>query len=479
MSDTDLLFTPATKAAALIHSKKLSPVEYVDTVLKAIDAAQPKLNCFRVVMAEEARRDAREAEAKVMRGEPLGPLHGVPIGIKDLVDVKGVPTRHGSAIFADNPPAAADDILVKRLRDAGAIILGKATSPEFGVKGLTDGPEFGITRNPWNLDRTPGGSSGGGAAAVAAGLGPLSLGTDGAGSVRGPASCSGLVGLKPTLGVVPADTSRDTFGNNVYAGPLARTIADAAVMHDVIRGPSAKDPWTLGGAQQHPLSPNLMGEDLSGVRIGYIELCANPRIAADVRGNTRAALAAWQQMGAEIEEVTEKIDWIEYEGRVLYQANFAVFCAQYLPKWQNQMDPVTLAFVERGAKFTLADFRNAQFARTALFRKIQALLERYDFLVTPTNSRTALDVTHDAANDEVVVDGVKCGITRQGWTSYQYPFNLTGHPALAVPSGFGSDHLPTSVQIVGRWSHETDVLRLGALLEAARPWAQHRPEKFL
>jgi aspartyl-tRNA(Asn)/glutamyl-tRNA(Gln) amidotransferase subunit A len=478
MSDTDLLFTPAVKAAALIRSKKLSPVEYVDAVLKAIERAQPKLNCFRVVMADEARRDAKAAEEAVMRGETLGPLHGVPVSIKDLVDVKGVPTRHGSAIFADNPPAAADDILVRRLRAAGAIILGKATSPEFGVKGLTDGPEFGITRNPWNLERTPGGSSGGGAAAVAAGLGPLSLGTDGAGSVRGPASCSGLVGLKPTLGVVPADTTRDAFGNNVYAGPLSRTIADAAAMHDVIRGPSARDPWTLGGAGQHPLSPNLMGEDLSGVRIGYIELCANPRIAADVRANTRAALAAWQAMGAEVEEVTEVIDWIEYEGRVLYQANFAVFCAEYVPKWQNQMDPVTLAFMERGARFTLADFRTAQYARTALFRKIQALLERYDFLVTPTNSRTALEVTHDAANDEVVVDGVKCGITRQGWTSYQYPFNLTGHPALAVPSGFGADHMPTSVQIVGRWGCETDVLRLGALLEAARPWAQHRPEKF-
>ena len=269
--------------------------------------------------------------------------------------------------------------------------------------------------------------------------------------------------------------TRDAFGNNVYAGPLARTITDAAIMHSVLVGPSDKDPWTLAGGGQRPLSPKLSGEDLSGVRIGYIELTANPRIAADVRANTRSALAAWQEMGAAVEEVTEKIDWIEYEGRVLYQANFAVFCAQYLPKWQNQMDPVTLAFMERGAKFTLADFRNAQFARTALFRKIQSLLERYDFLVTPTNSRTALDVGHDAANDEVVVDGVKCGITRQGWTSYQYPFNLTGHPALALPSGFGSDGLPTSVQIVGKWGAETDVLRLGALLERARPWAQHRP----
>jgi aspartyl-tRNA(Asn)/glutamyl-tRNA(Gln) amidotransferase subunit A len=474
MSDTDLLFTPAAKAAALIRDRKLSPVEYVDVVLKAIDRAQPKLNCFRVVMAEEARRDAKKAEEAVTRGEKLGPLHGIPVSIKDLVDVKGVHTRHGSAIFEDNV-AQADDVLVQRLRAAGAIVVGKATTPEFGVKGLTDGPSFGITRNPWNLDRTPGGSSGGGAAAVAAGLGPISLGTDGAGSIRGPASCSGLVGLKPTLGAVPADTTRDAFGNNVFAGPLSRTITDAAIMHSVLVGPSDKDPWSLSGPSQQPLSPKLAGRDLSGVRIGYIELTANPRIAADVRTNTRASLAAWEAMGAVVEEVTEKIDWIEYEGRVLYQANFAVFCAQYLPKWQNQMDPVTLAFMERGAKFTLADFRNAQFARTALFRKIQSLLARYDFLVTPTNARTALDVTHDAANDEVIIDGVKCGITRQGWTSYQYPFNLTGHPALALPSGFGADGLPTSVQIVGKWGAETDVLRLGALLEDAQPWAQNRP----
>jgi aspartyl-tRNA(Asn)/glutamyl-tRNA(Gln) amidotransferase subunit A len=474
MSDTDLLFTPAAKAAALIRDRKLSPVEYVDVVLKAIDLAQPKLNCFREVMAEEARRDAKKAEEAVTRGEKLGPLHGIPVSIKDLVDVKGVHTRHGSAIFEDNI-AQADDVLVQRLRAAGAIVIGKATTPEFGVKGLTDGPSFGITRNPWNLDRTPGGSSGGGAAAVAAGLGPISLGTDGAGSIRGPASCSGLVGLKPTLGAVPADTTRDAFGNNVFAGPLSRTITDAAIMHSVLVGPSDKDPWSLSGPSQQPLSPKLAGRDLSGVRIGYIELTANPRIAADVRTNTRASLAAWEAMGAVVEEITEKIDWIEYEGRVLYQANFAVFCAQYLPKWQNQMDPVTLAFMDRGAKFTLADFRNAQFARTALFRKIQSLLARYDFLVTPTNARTALDVTHDAANDEVIIDGVKCGITRQGWTSYQYPFNLTGHPALALPSGFGADGLPTSVQIVGRWGAETDVLRLGALLENAQPWAQNRP----
>ncbi len=471
----DLLFMPAVTAAAQIRARKLSPVEYTDAVLAAAARAQPRLNCFATIMDDQARADAKAAEQAVMDGAPIGPLHGVPVHIKDLVNVAGVPTRNGSAIFADNPPAAADDVLVERLRAAGAIVIGKTTTPEFGVKGLTDGPSFGITRNPWNLDRTPGGSSGGCAAAVAAGVAPIGLGTDGAGSIRGPAACCGLVGLKATLGAVPNEAGRDAFGSNIYAGPLSRTIADAALMYSVLQGPDPRDPWSIGTHHPAALSPALLGQDLSGLRLGYIPRCANPLVAADVTANTQASLAAWAALGATIEEVTDTIDWIEYEGRVLYQANFAVFCTQFLPRWQNTMDPVTLAFMERGRGFTLADFRTAEYARTSLFRTIQALFTRYDFLVMPTMTRTALPVTHDAANDDIIIDGQRCGITRQGWTSPQYPFNLTGHPALAVPSGFGEDGLPTSMQIVGKWGAETDILRLGALLEQTRPWAQHRP----
>jgi aspartyl-tRNA(Asn)/glutamyl-tRNA(Gln) amidotransferase subunit A len=355
------------------------------------------------------------------------------------------------------------------------VIWAKTTTPEFGVKGLTDGPAFGVTRNPWDLSRTPGGSSGGAAAAVAAGVGPIGLGTDGAGSVRGPAACCGLVGHKPTLGLVPWQPGRDAFGNNVFAGPLSRGVADAAVVHAVLAGPSAKDPWSLGVEDRRSLSPALVGGDLSGITIGYVPRCANPRVAADVEANTRASLDALRSLGAEVEEVADPIDWIEYEGRILYQANFTTFCAPFLPRWQNGMDPVTLAFMQRGAGFSLTEFRNAQFARTRLWRAVQALLERYDALVMPTLTRTALPVGFDAANDEVEIDGQRCGITRQGWTSYLYPFNLTGHPALTVPSGFGADGLPTAVQVVGRWGADTDVFRLGAVLEQARPWARHRP----
>jgi len=348
------------------------------------------------------------------------------------------------------------------------------------VKALTDGPSFGITRNPWNPERTPGGAAGGAAAAAAAGLGPLALGTDGAGSIRGPAAACGLVGLKQTLGVVPREDPADALGNTTYAGPITRTVTDAAIMHAVLAGENApaslsKDPWSITPAPQGRLRPSLIGAKATGLRLGYFPRCANPLVAKDVTANTHTMLKALEELGAEVEEHTAPFDWAEPPGRVLYQAGIAVGMAKWIPQWQNQMDPVTLAFAERGKRFTLAEWREAEWARTTLFRAVQGLFSQYDLLVMPTMARTALPVTHDAANDQVMVDGVPTGITRQGWTAYQYPFNLTGHPALTIPSGFGTDGLPTALQIVGPWGSETDILRLGAMLEQARPWAQHRP----
>src|SRR5262245_45929618 len=231
----------ALTLARLIRSKEASPVEVVDAVLARIEALQPTVNAFITVTADEARDTARRAETAVIRGNRLGPLHGVPFSVKDLLFTAGVRTTMGSVMFADQVPAE-DAVPVRRLRDAGAILVGKTTTPEFGHKPLTDSPLFGVTRNPWNQSRTAAGSSGEAAAAVATGQGPLALGTDGGGSIRIPAACCGIVGLKPTLGRVPHVHQVDLFSTTSYIGPMARTVAEVSACLDVIVGFDPRDP---------------------------------------------------------------------------------------------------------------------------------------------------------------------------------------------------------------------------------------------
>jgi aspartyl-tRNA(Asn)/glutamyl-tRNA(Gln) amidotransferase subunit A len=463
MTDRDLLFMPATAAARLIRKRALSPVEYVDAVLAAIQRTQPTLNAYATVTADAARTQARAAEQAVIAGKELGPLHGIPINIKDLFATEGVRTAHGSAILADNIPSQ-DDILVTRLKGAGAIMVGKSTTPEFGHKGHTDGPSFGITRNPWNPVRTAGGSSGGAAVAVAAGLGPLGLGTDGAGSIRIPACACGVVGLKPTTGAVPYEQTSDSFFNYAAAGPLTRTIADAALMMDSLVGPSTLDPWSLGAPGNGALMPSLISEDLSGVRIGYLSGMSD--CSPDVAANTKASLAALAALGAEVEEAGTGMDWIAGSARLMYLANLNVYFGHHLEKWRDRMDPVLAEWIEAGSRATLVDFRKAQVARSRLYRGVQKLLESYDFLVTPTLPTTAI-----AAEAGKTVDA----LFNRGWNAFVYPFNQSGNPALSVPNGVGADGLPTGLQIVGRWWKDNDVLRLGAILERVRPWADRRP----
>ncbi len=463
MTDRDLLFLPATAAARLISKRALSPVEYVDAVLEAIERMQPTLNAYATVTADAARAQARVAEQAVMAGKELGPLHGIPINIKDLFATMGVRTAYGSAIHADNIPSQ-DDILVTRLKDAGAIMVGKSTTPEFGHKGHTDGPSFGITLNPWNPARTAGGSSGGAAVAVAAGLGPLGLGTDGAGSIRIPAGACGVVGLKPTTGAVPYEQTSDSFFNYAAAGPLTRTIADAALMMDSLVGPSTLDPWSLGVPGNGALMPSLISEDLSGVRIGYLSGMSD--CSSDVAANTNASLAALAALGAEVEDAGAGMDWIADSARLMYLANLNVYFGHHLEKWRDRMDPVLVEWIAAGSRATLVDFRKAQVARSRLYRGVQKLLESYDFLVTPTLPTTAI-----AAEAGKTVDA----LFNRGWNAFVYPFNQSGNPALSVPSGFGADGLPTGLQIVGRWWRDIDVLRLGAILERVRPWADRRP----
>lgn len=474
MSSSELLFMPAKTVASLIRRKTLSPVEYIDTVLAAIERLQPKLNCFVTVTGERAREAAKAAEQTVMAGGKLGPLHGVAVSIKDLIPTKGVRTTYGSVAFEDNV-ADRDDILVTRLRNAGAIMVGKSTTPEFGIKGTTEGPIFGVTRNPWNLAHTPGGSSGGAASAVAAGLAPLGLGSDGAGSTRIPAACCGLVGLKGTTGAVPYQEARDAFGNVIAAGPITRTVGDAVLMQSVMAGPDPMDPWTDTPPPFGRISPALLTQDLSGLRIGYLSHAATKTVAADVAANAKSCLEVLAGLGADVEEVTTEIDWMSDEQRVLYRCSIANNLGPVVERFGNRTDSVLRAYVTAGKKYDIAAYFRATAARTRLFRAVQGLFETYDFLVSPTLSRTALAADFNFAGDVVEIDGESVGPAQPNWTGFVYPFNLTGHPALTIPSGWAQDGLPTGFQIIGPRHGDIDILRLGALLEQARPWADRRP----
>src|SRR5437764_729932 len=300
----DLAYTSAAELAAMIARREASPVEIVDLVLARIEKTQPTLNAFITVCAEEARAAAKDAEAAVMRGETWGPLHGVPFAVKDLVNTKGVRTTFGSFALADNVPAA-DSPAVARLKTAGAILVGKTTTPEFGHKCFTEAPLFGRTANPWDLSRTCGGSSGGAAAAVAAGLGPIGIGTDGGGSSRIPAACCGVVGFKQTLGLVPHDLTPDGFGNQSHITPMSRTVMDTALMLRAMAGPDRCDPHSLGLATPDFVAAARPEGDLKGVRIAWRPLLGNTMLAGEVRAACEAALAVFEEMGAIVTPVED------------------------------------------------------------------------------------------------------------------------------------------------------------------------------
>lgn len=470
---SDLAFVPAAEVAAMVARRALSPVELVDSVLARIDAAQSTLNAFITVCADEARAAAREAEAALMRRDELGPLFGVPFAVKDLVNTAGVRTTFGSVALADNVPAA-DSVAVARLKAAGAILVGKTTTPEFGHKCFTDAPLFGRTANPWDRSRTCGGSSGGAAAAVAAGLGPIGVGTDGGGSSRIPAACCGVVGFKQTLGLVPHDLTPDGFGNQSHITPMTRTVADTALMLEAMAGPHPCDPHSLGLPVPEFAAAARAEGDLKGVRIAWRPLLGNAKLSAEVRAACEAALAAFGELGAAVEPVDDGFASTEPVWLVLTQSFWNARFRRYVPQFGNRMSDTLIRQMDRGAGHSAVALQQAMFERTRIFREIQGWFARHDLVATPTLSRTALAIDHDFFAP-IEIDGEATDTVRNAWYPYTLPFNLSGNPAVTLPCGFGADGLPIGLQLVAPHLGDARLLRAAALFEAARPWAQHRP----
>jgi len=459
----------AVTLAREIREKTISPVELMEAVLRRIEDLQPTVNAFITVTADEAREQARRAEAYVTRGFEIGPLHGVPFSVKDLLLTKGTITTMGSVLFADQVPAE-DAVAVRRMRVAGAILIGKTTTPEFGHKPLTDSPLFGVTRNPWNLERTPGGSSGGAAAAVATGQGPLALGTDGGGSIRIPASCCGIVGLKPTLGRVPHTQQTDLFSSTSYVGPMARTVADTAACFDAIVGFDAGDPYSR-------VEPEVDQVDVKvrGLKIGWMPKVGNQRVDAETLAACEAAVKHLEKAGAKVSTFEDDLAAFEPSFLVLLQAGLAARVRPHMEMFADRIVAKSLReTVERGAQWSGADYANALAQRTVVFRRVEALFARFDFLISPTIARPALDVDHDPYAP-VTIDGQDAGSIRGAWYPYLWPFNLSGHPAISLPCGWSSDGMPIGLQIVGPWNFDRRVLALAALLERERPCARPMP----
>jgi aspartyl-tRNA(Asn)/glutamyl-tRNA(Gln) amidotransferase subunit A len=469
---TDLCFTPALELAELIRRRVLSPVEITRAVLERVERLNPRLNAFVLVHAERALTEARAAEQAVMSGRPLGPLHGVPVSIKDNLWTVGERTTFGSRLMAEFVPPE-DAPSVAGLRAAGAIFVGRTNLPEFAWRGSTDNPLFGESRNPWDLMRTPGGSTGGGAAAVAAGLGPIALGSDGAGSIRIPASFCGLVGLKPTFGRVPMYPAAG--GNELVAHvcPLARTVRDAALMMNAIARHDPRDMFALPDDDVDYLT--ACGEPLVGarggksVRIAWSSDLGYAAVEPETRTIAEAAARAFSDIGLKVEEASPNLGDPSVILQALYGGAQAGAHAARAAEQKAQMDPELVRYAEASAGMSVIDHVRGVAARQKLVDTLRRFFERYDLLLTPTLGLPAFPLGI-VGPDEVAGRAV----THLGWTLC-YPFNYSGQPAVSVPAGWTTGSLPVGLQIVGRRLEDALVLRAAAAFEALRPWAARRP----
>ena len=471
MNPDDICFASATELAALIRAKKISPVEITDAVLARIERVNPKINAYCTMTAETAREEARRAEQAVMKardgGAGLPPLLGVPYSVKDLIITKGVRTMRGSKIYEHDVPAE-DAPIVARMKAAGGVMIGKTTTPEFGWKGMTDSPVTGVTRNPWNLDRTPGGSSGGASAQIAAGLAPLALGTDGGGSIRIPAGFAGIYGIKATFGRVPI-YPQGPFDQLSHAGPMTRTVADAALMLSVIAGPDPGDRTSLLDPPGD--YPAQLATGVKGLRIAWSPALGYAQVDPEVARVCAEAARGFSALGCSVDEVADPGFGDPTPVFIaLWKAGAAGLLGDLLTQWEAHIDPGLVEMVKSGLKLSALEYARAQVERHRYYDRVRRFFERYDLLLTPT-----LAVLPFKAGVPFPEKPAGNGVDWIMWTPFSYPFNLTGMPAATVPAGMSKDGLPVGLQLVAPRGHDLRVLQASAAFERARPWAQLRP----
>jgi aspartyl-tRNA(Asn)/glutamyl-tRNA(Gln) amidotransferase subunit A len=450
----DLAFSSATELVALFRAKKASPVEALDALLAQIDRHEKALNAFVLVDRDGAREAAAASEARWRAGSPQGLLDGVPVTIKDLLDVAGWPTRRGSTLTAATP-AASDAPATARLKEAGAVVIGKTTTPEHGWKGLGDSPLTGVTRNPWNRAHSPGGSSAGAAAALAAGMGALAVGTDGGGSIRIPCAFTGLPGIKATFGRVPA-WPLSTMGLLSNVGPMARTVEDLALMLTVIGGRDGRDPYALPPAGDW--REGLEG-GIEGLKVAFSPALGFAKVDPEIAALVAAAAKIVAELGAEVDEEDPGFADPAPAFDTLWRSGAARALRGLSAAERAKLDPGLAKVVEAGLRFSAVEYLEADSARSALGHHMAAFHARYDLLLTPAMPVAALPVERDGDDFDW-----------PAWTPFTYPFNMTRQPAAVVPCGLTKAGLPAAIQIVGPLYADALVLRAARAIERAYPF---------
>ncbi len=470
---SELWFKPAYELAQAIRSRQLSPVELMEACLQRIEQVNPLLNAFIAMRPEEALADARASADRIAGGEEAGPLAGLPFGVKELEDAEGFPSTHASVPYKDEYPER-DSVQVERMKNAGAILLGKTNSPEFGYTAFTKNLLFGVTRNPWNPERTPGGSSGGTSAAIASGMVPLATGSDGGGSVRIPACYTGCFGLKPSFGRIPKGPSVMLGWNDtsVY-GPITRTVRDAALFMDAVVGAHPADPDSL----PHPgySYVEVLERTPKGLRIAWSPTLGYATVQHDVMREVTQAVRVFEKLGHQIEEVDRVIDgdpgleWARVSGAETY--------ARIHDKIEGHREEFGRAFlrgVETMRHLTPEKYGRAQRARTKLINDLWHFFERYDVLLTPTLPTEAFGARGRWPKE---INGEKIKSPLQA-VVYTYPFNLSGHPAANVRAGLTDSGLPCGLQIVAPRHREDLILQLAYAYERERPWNDVWPREI-
>ncbi len=471
MTKDELAFVPALELRGMIASREVSPVEVTEVFLERIERLDGSLNAYLTVTPELALRSAREAESAVVRGDELGPLHGVPVSIKDLEMTAAVRTTSGSLLFKDRVPDV-DSAVVRRTLGAGAVMLGKTNTPEFGLLGHTMNRLGDHGRNPWNTERTPGGSSGGAGASLAAGLCTVASGSDGGGSIRIPSSYCGVYGIKPTQGRVPRVTGAPILPrvSNLFSqsGPMTRTVRDAALYLQVLAGRDAEDPGTLRAEPDDYMAAADRG--VSGLRIGWSADFGYATVDPEVASTCERAARVFEDMGCTVEEADVALEGAFEPFWALFRVSSYAGMSDAVEGREDELSEYGRDFFGQAKDVSGTDYARALGYADVLKAQFAELFKRYDVLLSPTMATTAFPVGEPPTS----IAG-KPVHWFSGYTPFTYPINMIGHPAASVPCGLSSEGLPIGLHVVGRFGDESTVIAASAAYEEARPWADARP----